>query len=372
MSLSAPYLKRAANGNYYVHWTENRVGKRISTGAKDLASAKEFFGSWLMMERRELEATGGPLGAHLTIAQLWKVYYDGQVVPNLASTATADYSWRLLEGHFGHLTLPDLSQMTIDSYVKERTSGRNRRKVKPQTVLRELAALFAALNFCAEPKRKLVAPELIPAVDLPPPGEPRDRWLKPDEIQKLVTAAGAIRRGDRLSRGERFLWIALETAARAAAIMELTWDRVDFETNTIHLDVPGRKLTKKRRAVVPISTALRPILLRAHAERQGELVMDNAAPIWATVQLIAIEAGLGGDQKKPSTSKKPKATGVSPHVLRHTAATHMARRGVPLWIIAKILGNTLAMVEKVYAKWAPDDLREAVNLISKGALEAAE
>ena len=44
---------------------------------------------------------------------------------------------------------------------------------------------------------------------------------------------------------------------------------------------------------------------------------------------------------------------LSPHVLRHTAATHMARRGVPLWIIAKCLGNSVEMIEKTYGHWIP-------------------
>jgi len=100
--------------------------------------------------------------------------------------------------------------------------------------------------------------------------------------------------------------------------------------------------------------------------------MDNQADVWSTIQLVAIEAGFGGVRPKILRSEKPKATGISPHVIRHTAATHMARNGVPLWKIAKILGNTLAMVEKVYAKWSPDDPDGTVNRISGGFLEAAE
>src|SRR5690606_28077362 len=136
------------------------------------------------------------------------------------------------------------------------------------------------------------------------------------------------------------------------------------------LDVPGRKKTKKSRATVPISKALRPVLERAYEERTFTVpararkpaqtrtmthVLDNGARVWSMIQLIAIEAGFGGKRPKVLRTEKPKATGISPHVLRHTAATHMARRGVPLWIIAKILGNSVRMVEKVYAKHAPDD-----------------
>ena len=55
---------------------------------------------------------------------------------------------------------------------------------------------------------------------------------------------------------------------------------------------------------------------------------------------------------------------VTPHVLRHTAATWMAIAGVPLQEIARFLGNSLAMVEKVYAKHSPDYLRRAADALS--------
>ena len=42
---------------------------------------------------------------------------------------------------------------------------------------------------------------------------------------------------------------------------------------------------------------------------------------------------------------------------------------VPLWTVAKILGNTTAVVEKTYAKWAPAEPERNVDLISGGKLE---
>jgi integrase len=84
-----------------------------------------------------------------------------------------------------------------------------------------------------------------------------------------------------------------------------------------------------------------------------------------------IEAGLT-DVEKPAAGQKPKSTGISPHVFRHTAATQMARRGIPLFLIAKALGNSMRMVERVYAKHAPDDLRAAMDMISRDELEPAE
>lgn len=373
MSTSAPYLKQGANGNWYVHWTESRVGKRVSTRTKDLPRAKEFFAAWMMAEQKDAAAT---LGHDLTLADVWKVYKLKHVDRKVAGVYNADLAWKTLEPHFGHVFASALSQMTIDDYMEKRTTGRHGRKVKPQTVGKELSYLLAAVAFCGDERRKVIDGKFVKKFDLPAPGEPRDRWLTHVEIQRMLTAAAALRRGPRLSRGERFLWIALETAARKEAILDLTWDRVDFETGVMTLDVPGRVKTKKRRATVPMSKSLRPIMERAFAERDkkdpANLVMDNKGAVWATIQNIAVEAGFGGKRGKLARGTKPKATGISPHVLRHTAATHMARRGVSLWMIAKVLGNTIAVVERTYAKHQPADLLEAVDLISNGVLEAAE
>jgi integrase len=369
--MPTPILDTEQNGRFYAYWSEGRRSKRKSMGTSDRNVAEQRFAQWLLLGGHRQGQDAGENEVAYTVADCWLVYNEKHV-GNVAGADTLRYNWKALQPHFGAMLVSEVSQDAIDSYVMKRTTGRLGRKVKPQTCRKEISALFACLNFCARKPQSMFPSTIIEKVVLPEEGEPRDRWLRMPEIQRLLDAAARLRRGKRLSRGERFLWIALETAGRKQAILDLTWDRVDLDTNTIHFDVPGRRKTKKKRAAVPISKSLRPILERAHEEREGDLVMDNKGAVWSTVQLIAIEAGFGGKRPKVLRSEKPKATGISPHVLRHTAATHMARRGVPLWMIAKILGNTLAMVEKVYAKWAPDDAEGTVNLISNGALEAAE
>ncbi len=369
MSKSTPYLKRADNGTFYVHWTENRIGKRVTTGAKSEAEARPFLAHWILTEGR---FEPGALGAGLVLADVWGVYEEKHVKTKVACQYTAELAWKALEPHFGLLPASALTQDEVDKYVAKRTSGKLGRKVKPQTAAKELAYIHAAVKFCADERRKVIAPEFARKLTLPEAGAPRSKWLRTEEIQSLLTAAARLRRGERMSRGERFLWLALETAARKEAILDLEWDRVDFETNTIQYDVPGRRKTKKRRAAVPISKALLPVLKRMHSERIGDLVMDNKGAVWATVQNIVIEAGLGGRVKKAERGQKPKATGISPHVFRHTAATHMVRRGVPLYIVAAILGNSVKMVAEVYGHHAKEDLQHAIDTISGGVLEAAE
>lgn len=344
--MPGPTLKRSPEGVYHIHWSDAGRSKRISTRTRDLASAKSFLGTWLLMER---EAPQGK--AALSVSDCWTVYKKQHIEKKVMS-ATAGYCWKALEPHFGALIASTVAQDAVDDYVKKRTTGKLGRKVKKQTCRRELVQLIAALNHN----------RIELDVDLPEDGQPRDRWLKAPEIKALMEAAQVYRGEDgKLSRAERFLWLALETAGRRAAILDLTWDRVDFETGVIHLAVPGRRVTKKRRASVPMSAPLCRMLERAEMERTGKKLGSDR-----------VVGGVVANKMVTAVALKAKLADVTPNVLRHTAATNMARRGVPLWLIAKVLGNSVAMVERVYAKHSPADLQEAVGMISNGQLEAAE
>lgn len=356
--MSIPRLDKADNGTYYAFWTDGRRSKRKSMGTRDGAVAQARFAQWLLLGGADAPVEKARV---YTVADLWAVYDAQHVQRKAASSATHDWSWRNLRVHFGDLPLADVTDAVPD-YVTKRERGQIGKPAKSATIRRELALLRACFNWCADPteRRPLIDRADVPGFALPADSEPRDRWLTQDEIGRLLKAAKS---DGRMSRVERFLWLALETGGRKQALLELTWDRVDFETGVIHLALPGRKQTKKRRASVPISRALRPVLERAHAERTGPLVLDHGGDVWAAVQSVVRRAGLAPAVKR-ATGASATATGISPHVMRHTAATHMARRGVPLFLIAKALGNSLQMVEKVYAKHSPDDLRAAMDAIS--------
>ena len=350
-------LKQHDNGVFYIHWTEPSPrgqrgrSKRESTRTKELATAKTYLSNWLLIEKGRVAP-----GDTLTIERLWEKYEEMHVLVKTAAPDRIVGAWKNLQPYFGELAVSELSSDVVATYRAKRVAGKLGRPCKDTTVRLELSQLVACLNWCSSKKRSppFLDRATVPHIELPPAAEPRDRWLTTEEIGRLLAAAAETRghHDGRMSRAERFIWLALETGSRKTAILELTWDRVDFVTGVIHFERSGRKKTKKRRASVPISKALRPVLEQAYAERENNLVLDRSFEVDLIVRRAGNRAGVPG---------------VTPHVLRHTAATHMARRGVPLWIIAKVLGNTVAMVERVYAKHCPEDLRAAVDAISGGA-----
>ncbi len=70
--------------------------------------------------------------------------------------------------------------------------------------------------------------------------------------------------------------LLLGTAARVRAILDLTWDRCDFDRGMIHLRDPDDATPRKGRAVVPMNGMVRAALSEA---REGAL--SNHVIEWA-------------------------------------------------------------------------------------------
>jgi hypothetical protein len=56
--------------------------------------------------------------------------------------------------------------------------------------------------------------------------------------------------------------------------------------------------------------------------------------------------------------------GHTPHTLRHTAATWLMQRGVPIWQAAGYLGMSAQILEQTYGHHHPDYMRSAAMAIT--------
>ena len=336
MSSVQPILRKSDNGIYAAHWSVDRRSMVKSMKTADPKIARERFARWLLME-------GATPPDERTVGQCWEVYV-AKHLHDTAAPGTIISAWKFLLSQFETQPASLLRQDQIDAYAAKRrigALGKFGKSVGDASIRRELQSLLSVLRFNG------LKP---PVFRLPERSAPRDRWLDKAEIAKMREAA--IDLYGRQSRAAIFFEIALATGARKTAICELTWDRVDFQTGIVHFDLPGRRTTKKRRVSVPMSSSLSSYLsehLRFMGGMSGRsLVVEPPFAAWHVIHRIAQKAGVPH---------------VSPHVLRHTAATHMARRGVPLFLIAKVLGNSVQVVEKTYARHAVGDLRDAVEQI---------
>lgn len=105
--------------------------------------------------------------------------------------------------------------------------------------------------------------------------------------------------------------------------------------------------------MVPVNAGLRAALADAKRCARCDYVVE-----WHGKPVANIKTGFY------QACRDAKLERVSPHVLRHTAAVHLAANGVPMTKIAQYLGHTDSRItEKVYARFAPDHMREEAAIL---------
>lgn len=213
------------------------------------------------------------------------------------------------------------------------------RGVAPGTILREIGVLRAALSWAVEHQWIPVKPIISNPVKAP---RPRDRWLTREEARRLIDACHE-------PHIKAFVMLGLMTAARTTAILEARWDQVDLERGMIDYG-PGHG--NKRRAIVPINGELGTILAALQ-----ELSCTDYLIEFHGRRIKRIKKGFR------AACDRAGLVGVSPHILRHSAATWLAMDDVSMREIARLLGDEEATVERVYAKHSPSYLRRAAGAL---------
>lgn len=191
-----------------------------------------------------------------------------------------------------------------------------------------------------------------PHIERPAKPKPREQHLTRGSIRSLFEGAS-------LPHIRLYAILAYTTAARNSALLGLRWDRVDFDTGRIDLRDPTITVPHKGRAIVPMLRTARAALLEARQGALTEYVIE-----WAGRPVKSVKRGLAQAAKRAGLQH------VSPHVLRHSAAVHMAEDGVGMEEIAQMLGHSNVNVTRnVYARFSPDYLRNAASALEFDDLE---
>ena len=316
---------------YVISYTESGKSKRVATGCSSRSEAEAFLDAFVASfegpAEPEAKTVDAILGGYLGDRE--GVVKDFQRLEDLRKP---------LKRHLGWLPWSDIKPTTSKRYASRRRSE----GAADGTIRRELGGLRAALRWAVEEQWIGFAP----AVKLPPKPPSRDRWLTRDEAERLVDACTS-------HHLKTFVLVALHTAARKRAILELKWDQVDFLQRRVHLNPPGRRQTSKRRAVVPMNAMLLSVLEEAFQLRQTDYVIE-----WDGSQILDVKKAF------QRTVSRAGLRDVTPHVLRHTAATWMALEGVDMRKISIFLGHDdIRTTERVYAHHHPDYLADAAEAL---------
>jgi integrase len=124
---------------------------------------------------------------------------------------------------------------------------------------------------------------------------------------------------------------------------------------TINFDIGGRKRTKKKRGIIPIPPRLLPHLhrVRKRGTDLGYVLHINGERIKDIKKGFAAACARAG------------IADVTPHTLKHTAATWLMQSGTDPWQAAGFLSTSVETLLRVYGHHHPDYQRQAAENIGK-------
>jgi len=277
-------------------------------------------------------------------------------------------SWGALKHRFAGMRVSAITDDVCRNYAEERIErGRIIRKkdgterrvpVSVGTAWTELLRLRSMVNWAVS-RGHLKRQQHI---WVPPKPDPRDIILEPDEFQALMDHCHEL-------HTKLFCMIAITTAARSAAILELEWSRVNYRDRTLDFRTPLvrenllSKASRKRRVIGAMTNEVEILLIEAQ-RKWGDATSHVIAYDFKQVKCIrksfmaaAARAGL-----PPS---------ITPHILRHTALTWLDEAGIPVERISRLAGHSRSSItEQIYIKTRMAQIRGASETLGRIVADA--
>lgn len=248
-------------------------------------------------------------------------------------------------GWTGKAVLPEFGDLRPDQITTEDCRGYLRARVaagrKIGSAHTELGHLRSACRWAC----KMGLIDKVPHIEMPPKPDSDVRPLSDADLQAIIDNCEAFH--VRLA-----VILLLSTGARVSAILDRTWDKIDFDRGVIDLRLTDG-VTRKGRAVVPMNRMARVALQAAWNARETEWVVEyNGKPI------KSIRTGYSAALKRAGLE------GVNIHQIRHTVAVKMLAAGQPIEVVSQYLGHSnIQITLKTYARFMPDHLSDAASVL---------
>jgi integrase/recombinase XerD len=273
-------------------------------------------------------------------------------IDDLAAVTELDISAYLVDLSTGAADGGDAAGGHEDTDSGSGGEAQRRAALSASSVGRHLAAVRGLHRF-AVGEGHLVA-DVTAHVQPPKAPQRLPKALRQDQVARLLDLAAA-QEGPLATRDAALLELLYGTGARISEVIGLDVDDLDQDDAMLRLRGKGGK-----ERVVPVgSAAVRAIDAYLVRGRPGLVARGRGTPAlfvnrlggrlsrqsaWAVLRAAAADAGI--------------TTVVSPHVLRHSFATHLLEGGADVRVVQELLGHASVSTTQIYTLVTIDALRE--------------
>ena len=244
--------------------------------------------------------------------------------------------------HLGQVHLLDVQPADVSAFLKFLYA----RKLKPRSATRAFTAVRGLHKFLVLERA---------AVENPASNVDQPRWWKPlpnvlaiEEVDRLLGAPDpATVRG---SRDRAMLEVLYATGLRVSELITLSLDGINIEAGFVRCIGKGSKERIVPLGMSAASAVAQYLRVRQVRKPTNYLFLNHRGQrlsrmgFWKILHAYGIQAGI----KKRLT----------PHVLRHSFATHLLERGADLRAVQTMLGHSNISTTEIYTHVMRERLKE--------------
>ncbi len=245
-----------------------------------------------------------------------------------------------------------LGPTEVDYKVLRRWAARlSQRGAAPRTMARKLASIRSLFRSLVEHGVLGSNPaDLLPAPRLP---QTLPKTLKPADVAALLERIPA---STPLEQRDRALFeLAYSSGLRAEELVDLDVGSIDFDAEQVRVEGKG----SKTRFVPTGEHALRSLAAYLQRARPALAGADAEAALFLSKSGRRLSTSDVRRRLRVWARHAASQTGVHPHALRHSFATHLLEGGADLRAIQEMLGHASISTTQVYTRVESARLRAA-------------
>jgi integrase/recombinase XerD len=245
--------------------------------------------------------------------------------------------------YFGNMYPDMITSQIIDEYKKKRIaeSGPVHRQINMELLCLSAMIKWAwERGYCSEP---MVRFKRLPY------SRPLPRFLSRSELQQFLSALNPVNR-------VLFAFMAL-AGLRKKEVTELKWSQIDLHDQTVLIRGKGN-----RERLLPLTPILRSLIesLPANKDKRKGGGDGWVFPSRITGDpIVDLRRAIEWAKQKTGITKT-----ITPHMFRHSFATHLLESGVNLRTIQDLLGHTQITTTEIYTHVTHTTARAAVDKLN--------
>lgn len=329
---------------------------RIQTGCVDEDKARDFLDQF----KAGLDASNGiPKRHDPTLRDLLDAY-ERSKKDKVTSKGTLLQNLNHLRRHLGGVKPWQVSDTMLvryrdlrrqDTYTIPGTKV-TKTGVADSTIRRELGDLSQALKWAKRETEKdwFMGKQYHDDFRYPVKSKTvrRHKWLSKEQARKIADVAEP--------HCQLFIELALASAARHSAILELEWSMVDLETGEVDF---GEAIGNKDRPATKVSARVLALLKQANEMRCTDNVIEFGGKAITSIDTAFENAVIRAGFTAGTYSNGRKKPAYSVHILKHSSITWMVHARMSYDDIAQITCTSKEVIQKHYGHHDPKITEEA-------------